>query len=273
MITASQLRIARPILHPVCRSARPEHVAEIMDGRYLVKLAESPGEIESALRLRYEVFSVELGGEQPSTDSPRIEFDEFDLSCRHLLVIDRTTLKTVGTYRLNSIETAMSSKGFYSNSEFSLDDLPSEVLSSGLEIGRACIAAEHRNTKVLFLLWRGLVAHLQAAGKRYFFGCCSIFTTDESVGSRAFRQLSEDGHVHESFRVTPRRNAIEVESSGNEVVELPGLFNMYLRMGAKVCGTPIVDHEFGTIDFFVVCDTHQISEKYRRMFFAEQTEK
>jgi putative hemolysin len=43
-------------------------------------------------------------------------------------------------------------------------------------------------------------------------------------------------------------------------------------MGAKVCGPPIIDREFGTIDFFVVCDTHQVSEKYRRMFFSEQTE-
>jgi putative hemolysin len=43
---------------------------------------------------------------------------------------------------------------------------------------------------------------------------------------------------------------------------------MYLRIGAKVCGPPMIDHEFGTIDFFVVCDTHQINEKYRRMFFG-----
>jgi putative hemolysin len=194
------------------------------------------------------------------------------LTCQHLLVIDRTTSKTVGTYRLNSIESAKSIDGFYSNSEFSLDELPFEVLSRGIEIGRACIAVEHRNTKVLFLLWKGLVACLQAAGKRFFFGCCSIFTIDRLVGARAYRQLSKAGHVHESFRVMPRRNEIDIDCAANEAVELPSLFNMYLRMGAKVCGTPIIDREFGTIDFFVVCDTHQISAKYRRMFFSGQTE-
>ncbi len=235
-----------------------------------MKLAETPGETESALRLRYEVFSVELGGAQAYSEGPLIEFDKFDLTCRHLLVIDRTTSKTVGTYRLNSMESAKSIDGFYSNGEFSLDALPTEVLSGGLEIGRACIAAEHRNTKVLFLLWKGLVAHLEAVGKRYFFGCCSIFTSDETVGSRAYRQLLEGGHVHESFRVGPRRNEIDVNSGADLPVELPGLFNMYLRMGAKVCGPPIIDREFGTIDFFVVCDTRQISAKYRRMFFREQ---
>jgi putative hemolysin len=252
--------------------AKSQPGLDIVDGRYLVKLADSPGETESALRLRYEVFGVELGGAPAYSEGPRIEFDEFDLACRHLLVIDRTTSKTVGTYRLNSLESAKSIDGFYSNGEFSLKDLPSEVLSRGLEIGRACIAAEHRNTKVLFLLWRGLVAYLQGAGKRYFFGCCSIFTTDESIGARAYRQLLEDGNVHESVRVTPRRNAVELNNPTDEPIELPGLFNMYLRMGAKVCGAPIIDHEFGTIDFFVVCDTRQISAKYRRMFFCEQTE-
>lgn len=252
--------------------AKSEPDLEIIDDRYLVKLAQSAGETESALRLRYDVFGVELGGAPASSEGPRIEFDEFDLACSHLLVIDRTTWKTVGTYRLNAIESAKSIDGFYSNSEFSLEDLPSEIIDGGLEIGRACIAAEHRNTKVLFLLWKGLVAHLEAVGKRYFFGCCSIFTSDETVGSRAYRQLLEGGHVHESFRVGPRRNEIDVNSGADLPVELPGLFNMYLRMGAKVCGPPIIDREFGTVDFFVVCDTHQISSKYRRMFFSGQTE-
>ena len=29
-----------------------------------------------------------------------------------------------------------------------------------------------------------------------------------------------------------------------------------------------VEQTFGTIDFFVVCDTREIGEKYRRMFFS-----
>jgi putative hemolysin len=272
MTTILQTMSGQHVEQVLTSRVRLEHGVEIIDGRYLVKLAASPGEIESALRLRYEVFSVEMGSAPQASDGPRIEFDEFDLTCRHLLVIDRTTSKTVGTYRLNAIESAKTIDGFYSNSEFNLYELPAEVMSRGIEIGRACISAEHRNTKVLFLLWKGLVAYLQGAGKRYFFGCCSIFTNDESVGAGAFRQLVEGGYIDENFCVQPRRNGIDIDCQRGEKVELPGLFNMYLRMGAKVCGPPIIDHEFGTIDFFVVCDTHQVSAKYRRMFFSEKTE-
>ena len=242
---------------------------EICDGRYVTRIARSPLEIESALRLRYRVFRIELAGDS-SSDPSRLEFDEYDFRCKHLIVVDTSTGATVGTYRLSSFETGRGMTGFYSYDEFSIEDLPRDVLQEGVEIGRACIAPEHRNTKVLFLLWKGLAAYLRSQGKRYFFGCCSIFTQDERIGATAYRQLSDAGHLHPKLRVTPRKNALDVSvpGSASASVELPGLFNMYLRIGARVCGPPMIDRDFGTIDFFVVCDTHLIGEKYRRMFFG-----
>ena len=244
--------------------------AIVEDARYIVKVAETGAEIESALRLRYEVFSVELAGQKPKDDPSRLEFDEYDFKCRHLLVIDRETKRTVGTYRLNSIETACSLRGFYSYGEFTIEHLPAEILNEGVEIGRACIAPEHRNTKVLFLLWKGLAEYLQTQGKRYFFGCCSIFTLDPSVGGRAYKHLAAGKYIHPSYGVEPRRNPLTFAGVAldDSPVELPNLFSMYLRIGARVCGPPMIDRDFGTIDFFVVCDTHEIGEKYRRMFFS-----
>ena len=58
------------------------------------------------------------------------------------------------------------------------------------------------------------------------------------------------------------------DTPGNERIELPALFNMYLRIGAKVCGPPMIDREFCTIDFFVVFDVTKMNKKYRRMFAA-----
>lgn len=244
--------------------------SNIADGRYTVKLAKTSREIESALRLRYEVFRKELSGSPADTELHHLEFDDYDFKCRHLIVVDRINSRTVGTYRLNSIESACEPSGFYSHNEFSIEDLPPEVLNDGIEIGRACIAVEHRNTKVLFLLWKGLVEFLQVADKRFFFGCCSIFTRNPAVGVKACRQLADAGHFHKTLRVVPRKNALYAAETyiNAEPIELPSLFNMYLRIGAKVCGYPTVDQDFGTIDFFVVCDTEHINEKYRRMFFS-----
>lgn len=240
----------------------------ISDARYTVRLAEDRLEVESALRLRYDVFNVELGGPESGAGDEGLEFDAYDLKCRHLIVISKETGKTVGTYRLNSIETAHSTHGFYAANEFTIEDLPREVLHNGIEIGRACIAREHRNTKVLFLLWKALLAYLKKSGKRYYFGCCSIFTQDADLGRRAYRQMIRDGRLHESFSVMPCRNGLSLVEEGGDAdkVELPALFNMYLRIGARVCGPPMIDSEFGTIDFFVVFDVEEMTEKYRKVF-------
>ncbi len=240
----------------------------ISDARYTVKLAEDRLEAESALRLRYEVFNVELGARETNADEAQLEFDAYDLKCRHLLVVSKETGKTVGTYRLNSIETASSTYGFYSANEFTIETLPREVIHGGIEIGRACIAREHRNTKVLFLLLKALHRILRESGKRYFFGCCSIFTGYADLGRRAFRQLVRDGYLHPEFSVEPCRDGLSLsdELDDAERVELPALFSMYLRIGARICGPPMVDRRFGTIDFFVVFDLEEMNEKYRRLF-------
>lgn len=240
----------------------------VVEGRYEARLVREPLETVSALRLRHEVFTLELGSGPAADDANGIEFDEFDFRCRHLIVIDRETGATVGTYRLNTIETAGSVDGFYSANEFTIENLPVEVLEKGIEIGRACIAKDHRNTKVLYLLWKALVKYQEHSGKRFFFGCCSVFTRDHSVGVAAYRQLLSNGFVNDDFAIVPKKNGLgfdEAEPTASQV-ELPALFNMYLRLGARVYGRPMVDAAFGTIDFFVVFDLLQMAEKYRKIF-------
>ena len=134
--------------------------------------------------------------------------------------------------------------------------------------GRACVAVDHRGSKALFLLWKGLARHLLNEGKRYIFGCCSIFTDDRTVGHRAFNQLVESGHVSSELAVTPRIpiDAIKDDHSFCDVT-LPPLFEMYVRLGAKVCGPPMYDDTFRSIDFLVVLDLANMDDRHRRIFF------
>jgi len=53
-----------------------------------------------------------------------------------------------------------------------------------------------------------------------------------------------------------------------EAIELPALFTMSLRLGGGVCSQPMIDREFGMIDFFLVSDVGDMTEKYRRMFIS-----
>jgi putative hemolysin len=39
-------------------------------------------------------------------------------------------------------------------------------------------------------------------------------------------------------------------------------------MGAKVCGPPAYDRQFGTMDFFVLAKTRDIVSRHRRRFLG-----
>lgn len=245
---------------------------EINDGRYVVRFARNAAEIDAALRLRFAVFNLELREGLESSYITERDEDRFDAVCQHLIVVEKESGAVVGTYRLQTLEMAGAISDFYCSGEFKLEDLPPEVLRQSLEIGRACVALEHRNTRVLFLLWKGLAAFATLAGKRYLFGCCSLTSQNSSEGWRAMRRIERDDNFHPNFFVAPRDEYVcETEVVFDEIGEanwqLPKLFLTYLRFGAKVCSPPAIDREFKTIDFFVMFDFAAIDEKTRWRLF------
>jgi putative hemolysin len=246
---------------------------EIADGRYLTRFARTPEEIDAAMRLRFAVFNLELNEGLESSFLTERDEDEYDFTCHHLIVIEKESNSVVGTYRIRTIEMAKTARGFYSAGEFMIENLPIEMLNEAMEIGRACISRDHRNSRVLFLLWKGLAMYATKMRKRYLFGCCSLPTLDCSEGRRAAKILTRDNHLHETFRVDAREDCQckpedFLTPDNLEDIELPKLFSTYLRIGAKVCGEPVIDRQFKTIDFFVIVDVDAMEERYYKMFFS-----
>ena len=255
--------------YPVRPGLLPDFEAEA--GRYAVRFARTTEELDAVLRLRYEVFNLELGEGLDSSFLTRRDEDEFDATSHHLLVCERASGRAVGTYRLRTSEADVESRGFYSAGEFNLACLPPQVAEESVEIGRACVAREHRNTHVLFLLWRGLAAYLGHNRKRYFFGCCSLAGTDAREGLRVLDYMGRGGHMHPTFYVPPRAgfecDGDIVEAQAAAEPSIPKLFRSYLRFGARVCGPPALDRAFKTTDFFVIFDADEMDAKTRRLFF------
>lgn len=117
--------------YPFCLKNVPTD--EIVEGRYVTRFARTPEEIDAALRLRFTVFNLELNEGLESSFLTERDEDEFDLTCHHLIVIEKETNLVVGTYRLRTLETAQNANGFYSAGEFRLENLPSEVLAQSLK--------------------------------------------------------------------------------------------------------------------------------------------
>jgi putative hemolysin len=256
---------------------QPESVppVEIVEGRYLVRFARTSEEIDAALKLRFEVFNLELGEGLDVSFATGRDADEFDATCHHLIVLDRDEDQVVGTYRCQTGEMA-AARGFYSAGEFSLSQFPPDVLLNAVELGRACVSRPHRNMQVLFMLWKGLAAYVAYRRKRYLFGCCSLTSQDEEEGGRVFEVLKAGGYLHPSLQALPRPGlecgTTSLRFGEASDVNIPKLFRTYLRFGAWVCGPPAIDRLFKTIDFLVLFDIENMDEQWRRVFFgsAEQ---
>jgi putative hemolysin len=248
----------------------------VRQGRYELRFARSQDELDEILRLRFNVFNLELGEGLETSYLTRRDEDAYDRSCHHLLVEDLAANSIVGTYRMQTCEMAQAASGFYSAGEFTLESLPPDIVADSVEIGRACIVREHRGRQVLFLLWKGLAGYLMHFGKRYLFGCCSLSSQDTSAGLELHRQLAADGKLHPELRVDARvgfecRASPDASTAPAEPVKVPQLFATYLRYGALVCGPPAIDREFKTIDYFVLLDTNALDPRTFRSFFAAES--
>jgi putative hemolysin len=251
--------------------APPPDVAALCAGRYGVRFARDAADLERVLRLRFEVFNRELGEGLEASWQSGLDRDRFDATCHHLLLFELDTDAVVGTYRLQTAEQARAGAGLYCDGEFELAAL-GPVLERGVELGRACIAAEHRHSSALFALWRGLAAYLAATRKRYLFGCCSLTSRDPREGLALWRWLAARGHLHRELRVPvrPAHACAPVSGAGDApAVALPKLFGTYLRYGAEVCSAPALDREFGTIDFLVVLDVRRLPARLWQLFFHD----
>jgi putative hemolysin len=234
---------------------------------YTLRWAQTPEDLRSVQRLRFEVFNLELEEGLPTSHLTGLDTDAFDEVCEHLMVERTKDGLIVGTYRMQTGDSAALHRGYYCEQEFAFsvyDAYRHEIL----ELGRACIAKEHRSMQVLSLLWRGIADYANQHQLRYLMGCSSLTSQDHAQGNAAYAQMQGSlapQHLrtmpHESFRLDSNL----VESSS---VKLPKLLSAYLSLGAWICGPPAIDRSFRTIDFLTCLDLQAPHMRQRRERFG-----
>lgn len=246
---------------------------EVRAGTYTVRWARDEADLDEVLRLRFRIFNLEMGeGLSGSFETGR-DRDPFDAWCHHLMVTDLETDTLVGTYRAHTKPMADAGCGWYSNTLFDLSTLPPDVLDRAAETGRACIAAHHRNGRVLFLLWRGLASYLTYNRCDYMFGCTSLTSQDPEEGLAVLEWMEAHRYIHLSWQVQPQPAhvcVVDAEHSISTVpeVNIPQLMRIYLHHGCKILGPPAIDREFKTIDFLTMLAIREMEERVRRKLFG-----
>jgi putative hemolysin len=252
--------------YPTFRALLP--TATVEGRHYTLRFAQSAADLDAVLALRYEVFNLELGEGLESSHAVERDIDPFDAQCHHLMVIERSVGRTVGTYRVQTAEMAEAGLGFYSNTIFDLGNIPDAILRVAVETGRACITGAHRNGRVLFLLWQGLARYMKHTGRRYIFGCSSLTSQDPEAGLSLRDRLRRNEQMHPSIHVPPRPGfECEIEEPIIRLApepEIPQLMQLYLSYGARICGGPALDREFKTIDFLTLLDVEDFDPRTRK---------
>jgi putative hemolysin len=235
--------------------------------RFHLRLATTPEDLHAAQRLRFAVFNLELGEGLAASHAIERDEDAYDACCDHLLVEHEETGEVVGTYRLQTGQLAAAHLGYYSEQEFAF--APYEPLRCEMvELGRACVHRDHRHLGVLGLLWRGIAAYALERRARYLIGCSSLTSQDPATGAATYRHFLEEHHLApEHFRTVPTPNfACPLDLVASTSPPPPKLLRTYLSIGAKICGPPAIDREFGTIDFLTLLDLHTLDAAVKTHF-------
>jgi putative hemolysin len=235
--------------------------------KYQLRLVTTPQDLHAAQRLRFEVFNLELGEGLAASHALGRDEDAYDACCDHLLVEDQGTGQVVGTYRLQTGQLAAARLGYYSEQEF--DFAPYESLRCEMvELGRACVHRDHRHMGVLGLLWRGIMIYAQERQARYLIGCSSLTSQDPAVGATTHAYFADNGFLAEpQFLTHPTAAfACPLEFLAATCAPPPKLLRTYLSIGAKICGPPAIDREFGTIDFLTLLDLHALADPAKSHF-------
>ncbi len=241
-------------------------VGSVGTSRYRAYWAKGESDLRRAQRLRFEVFNLELNEGLVSSHLTGLDEDKFDPACEHLLVLDQATGAVVGTYRMQDGVTASRNYGYYSAQEFDFAPF-ADRRAQVLELGRACVAAEHRNQTVLSLLWRGIFQRARERGLRYLIGCSSLSSQDEAGALVTYQGLAARFLADEGWRTRPV-DGCRCRPAPAEPLAVPRLMVAYLGAGARVCGEPAIDREFGTIDFLTVLDIANMSSRFARKYLA-----
>ena len=233
--------------------------------RFVTAIAASQAEVREAQRLRYRVFAEEMGASLPGA-AERIDRDDFDPYCEHLVVRGCESGRIVGTYRILTAAQSVHTGGFYSEREFHLDGL-GELTPHMVEIGRACVDADHRNGAVIATLWSGLAHYLWRSGYDYVIGCASVPTTDGGrLATDIYHCLSREHASPSAWRVRPRCPFVCDAGPIDPDPPMPTLLKGYLRLGAYVCGEPAWDGVFKTADLLLMLPLARMNPRYVNRF-------
>ena len=238
-------------------------------GRYQVRFASNDAEIQAAQALRYRVFYEEKHG-QPNEEmiANQRDIDQWDADGFHIIVLDTEAAqspKIVGTARLFHKDCLKPTQHFYTEETFDLDKLHARYPNS-VEISRFVIDPAGRGGAILMLLWKYGMNFIRSNSIQVVFGCASFSGADVDKHLPILNYLYEHHLAPESLCPVPKVNDyIDLKALFKPNAEwadaqrsIPTLLRGYIKLGAKISDTAIVDPAFNTVYVSIYVETENM---------------
>ena len=239
-------------------------------GRYRARLATTDQDLRDTQRLRWLCFLARTG---EADDGHRLDADDMDAPCQHMLIEEAASGKLVCSFRFLPLTDGSQIARSYSARHYDLAAL-GRFDGPMVEMGRFCIHPDRRDPDILRTAWAALTRHVDDTGVEMLFGCSSFFGCDPDAHADAFTML-KDRHLAPR-RWWPRVKAPSVfrfarvlrlrqPDPRRAMATMPPLLRSYLAMGGWVSDHAVVDQALKTMHVFTGVEIRAIPPARRRL--------
>ena len=226
--------------------------------QYKFEWVEDLKQLKEVQKFRAVQFADQFG----ITFENGLDQDLYDLDCEHAVLRDKWSNEIVAYTRLKLIQGHELARS-YSAQEFDVSQL--SHLSNIVEIGRTCVHPRYRNGRALSMLWLNLVPTVLWKMKaKHLMGCVSIRLEDKKA--RAY-------YTHKQLKKMTAKQSIDIkanpafepshpEYSFPQDERIPKLFDVYLKMNARLSKQAYHDEAFNCLDYFVFLDVNEIAKNF-----------
>jgi putative hemolysin len=236
-------------------------------GVYRARLAVDDADLAAAQRLRTLAFR--------GPGAERLDGDDFDAACTHVLVEDTRSGRLVCCFRLLQLGSGAEIGRSYSAQFYELSAL-ADFDGPMVEMGRFCIHPDHHDPDILRVAWGAMTAWVDAQGVEMLFGCSSFHGTEARDYYDAFALL-RDRHIAPK-RWLPRVKAPAVFRFASRLrrkpdlkramAKMPPLLRTYLLMGGWVSDHAVIDRDLGTLHVFTGLEIRAVPPARARLLRA-----
>jgi putative hemolysin len=162
-------------------------------------MAATEADVIRCQQLRYLAFiegrglnraGVEDGSGVSGGGTARLDHDEFDPLCHHLMIEETRTGKLVCCFRMLPLNDGADISRCYSAKYYELSKLAAYP-GRMVEMGRFCIHPAHRDLNILRVAWAAMSRFIDREGVDLLFGCSSFHGVDAEAYMDAFALLKE----------------------------------------------------------------------------------